>query len=450
MAKATARDLALEVLRLVDEEGAYANLALNQVLERHRPGKLDRAFATELTYGTLRTLNTLDWVLGHFLRQPLEKQTAWVRNILRLGVYQIMHMDRVPDSAACNESAEMARRYAHSGAVKFVNGVLRNVARKKGDLKFPDAGTDPVGHISLRYSHPAWLVKRWLSEFGFDETVALCRANNEPAPNTVRTNTLRTTRDNLAACLREDGLTVEETGYAPEGLNISGFLSLHGFKPFEAGYFQVQDESSMLVGHAAAPKAGWEVIDTASAPGGKATHLAQLMSNHGHILATDIHPHKLNLIKDNCQRLGITCVEPMQADARELHKTAERRADLVLVDAPCSGLGVLRRRPDARWRKEAAQIPEIVKLQAEILDSASRCLKPGGVLIYSTCTITREENLEQVENFLAKHKEFELEDLTPYLDGALDIGNTLQRGYIQILPHHHGIDGFFISRLRLK
>lgn len=450
MSKITARELALKVLKAVEEEGAYANLALNKVLEKQRPDKLDRAFATELTYGTLRSLNTLDWVLAQFTRQPLSSQTSTVRNILRLGVYQLMFMDRVPPSAACNEGAEMARKHGHSGAVKFVNGVLRNVSRRIKEIKFPGLEDNPVEHISLRYSHPAWMVQRWLKEFGEEETIALCRANNEPAPNTVRTNTLKITRVELAERLRSEGLLVSETAYAPEGLNIEGFFSLGSLTAFREGFIQVQDESSMLAGRALMPSPGSMVIDSCSAPGGKTTHLAQLMENRGEILAVDIHPHKLALIKENCSRLGITIVEGLTGDARELPEKFHNRADFVLVDAPCSGLGVLRRRPDARWRKEPGQIPAIVKLQAEILEGASRCVKEGGVMVYSTCTITREENLGQVEEFLARHPEFKTEDLTSLLPGGLDLEGTLARGYLQILPHRHGMDGFFIARMRKK
>lgn len=450
MARPSARDLALMALKEVDQDGAYANIALNRILEEHHPGKLDRSFATELTYGTMRSLNTLDWVLGHFLKQSMEKQTVWVRNILRLGVYQIMFMDRVPVSAAVNESANQARRFGHPGAVKFVNGVLRNVVRGYKELEYPDFEREPAAHIAIRYSHPVWLVERWLKDYGPEGTIALCKADNVAAPNTVRTNTLKTTRDRLMARLRSEGLTVHQTPYAPEGLNIEGFLSLHGFKPFEEGLFQVQDESSMLVGHALSPEPGSTVLDAASAPGGKATHLAQIMGDKGTVLAADIHPHKLKLVEDNCRRLGITCVRTFQADARYLPPEMNEKADYVLVDAPCSGLGVLKRRPDSRWRKTTDQIPGIIELQAQILNSAARCLKPGGVLVYSTCTLLEEENTARVEAFLRDHPEFTAEDLSRFLPAVPDHDHTMARGYIQLLPHRHGTDGFFIARMRKR
>lgn len=448
--KISARELALQVLIDTEQNGAFANLALNKALEKHRPGKLDRAFATELVYGVLRSLNTLDWVLKQFVSQPLERQPLAIRNILRLGVYQLMFMDRVPPAAACNEAAELARQYGHRGLVRFVNGVLRNVVRRLDEIKYPSLEENPVEHLTLKYSHPAWLVKRWLEEFGLDATMAICQADNEPAPNTIRTNTLKTGRDELVTRLNREGVTAVKTDFAPEGLYIEGFLSLGSLGSFREGLFQVQDESSMLAGRAVAPLAGSLVIDACSAPGGKTTHLAQLMGNSGRILAFDIYPHKLGLIKDNCLRLGIDIVQAAVCDARKLPEEYIAQADFVLVDAPCSGLGVLRRRPDARWRKDPAEIPALVQLQSEILTSAARCVKKGGVLLYSTCTVTREENLGQVEDFLSHHPQFALEDLTPFLPEAVDRRGTMPKGYLQIYPGENRMDGFFIARMRNK
>lgn len=450
VSKISAREIALKVLQAVEGEGSYASLALNKIIEKYRPGKLDRAFATELAYGTLRFLNTIDWVLGQFVKQPLNAQTVPIRNILRLSVYQLMYLDRVPVSAACNEGAEMARKHGHPGSVKFVNGVLRGIARQISEIKFPELAADPVGHISIKYSHPAWMVERWIKEFGPEETILICTSNNVPASNTVRVNTLKITRDGLIERLKGEGLSVKETASAPEGIKIEGFLSIGSMAAFREGLFQVQDESSMLAGRALAPGPGSTVIDSCSAPGGKTTHLAELMKNQGEILAFDIHPHKLALIKDNCARLGINIIREYAGDAAKMPEKLYNSADYVLVDAPCSGLGVLGRRPDARWRKEPEQIPELVKLQAEILDSSSRCVKENGVMVYSTCTITREENLGQVEDFLAGHPEFILEDLTPLLPQSLDAKGTMPGGYLQILPHRHGMDGFFIARMRKK
>ncbi len=460
------RETALRILMDVESKKAYANLALSAALDENENGKLDRAFITELVYGTLRTLNTLDWALGKHLRRPLSGLTVPVRNILRLGTYQVLFMNRIPESAAVNEAVKLARRYGHAGTVKFVNGVLRNLVRSGTELDYPQPGKEPVEYISLRYSHPQWLVRRWLKEYGFEETEALCRVNNQPAPNTVRVNTLKTDTGSLQTLLHQQGIETVKGKYADNCLHLNGFVSLGAITQFKTGLFQVQDESSILVGQALRPEPGTRVIDVAAAPGGKSTHLAQLMQNRGEIIALDVHEHKINLIKENCRRLGVEIVHACQGDARKIPGHCLRKgdpsmsptdectqlmADYVLVDAPCSGLGVLRRRPDARWRKEETQIWELAELQLQILNAVDRVLKPGGVLVYSTCTITREENLGQVEAFLAKHGEYELEPLTGLLPGELDRDNTMQKGYLQILPHiHDGLDGFFMARLRKK
>jgi len=447
MQKDKAREAALQVLLAVEQREAYANLALGSLLDKLDPAKLDRSFITELVYGTLRTQNTLDWALSHYLRRPLPSLTAEVRNILRLGSYQVLFMDRVPDSAAVNESAKLARQHGHEGIVKFVNGVLRNLSRGKEQLSYPNPADDPVQYIALRHSHPVWLVRRWLNDFGYQATEALCAANNQPAPNTVRVNTLKTSATELIARLADLGVAAQSSKYASNCLLLQGFVSLGGLPPFKEGLLQAQDESSILVGQAVCPGPGARVLDVASAPGGKTTHLAQLMQNQGEIVALDVHDHKIKLIEENCRRLGVQIVQPMLADARQIPEEYIGWADYVLVDAPCSGLGVLRRRPDARWRKQEGQIAALAELQAQILDSAATALKPGGVLVYSTCTLTREENLGQMEAFLKRHQEFQWASLTGLLPSELDQAATLDRGYLQILPHIHGLDGFFMARM---
>lgn len=449
--KLSARAMALEILYLVDHEDAYSNLALNSVLEKHRPEKQDRGFVTELVYGTLRTRNTLDWVLGRFLKKPITGLTPWIRNILRVGVYQLMYLDKVPASAAVNESVNLAKRYGHKGTAGLVNGVLRNVVRSLAEITYPDPEKDPVLHMAVKYSHPDWLVERWLKEYGFAETVEFCKANNEIPPNAVRTNTLRISREELKKRLEAEGMQVTEGRLAPETLILEGFKSVGGIAAHREGLFLVQDESSTLVGHALWPAPGSLVIDACSAPGGKTTHLAQLMDNNGRIVACDVHAHKMNLVRENMDRLGITIIEPVLLDAARLDEKFAGQADYILVDAPCSGLGVLRRRPEIRWRKEPGQLAELRELQLAILDSAARCLKPGGVLVYSTCTVTEEENTSVVQEILRRRPELKLESLSGYLPGSL-AGlpglETMPDGFVQFLPHRHGTDGFFISRIR--
>lgn len=451
--KKNARDMALELLYAVLEEGAYSNIALNRVLEKYQPEKIDRGFITELAYGTLRTLNTLDWVLARFLKQPIGKLPAWIRNILRMGVYQILYMAKVPDSAACNESVNLAKNHGHAGTVKLVNGVLRNVVRSRDQIAYPDIDKDPVQSISLRYSHPEWLVARWVEEFGASDAEKLCQANNEIPPNAVRTNTLKTSRAELQKDLAGEGIDSREGSFAPETLVIDGFKSVGAIAAHRTGLFMVQDEGSTLVGHAVNPVPGSLVIDACSAPGGKSTHLAQLMKNQGRIISCDIHSHKMKLIEENAARLGITIIEPVVMNAAELDRHCREKADYILVDAPCSGLGVLRRRPEIRWRKQPKEITELHRLQLQILLSAAKCLKDGGIMVYSTCTVTHEENIDVINEFLQQCGDFQLDSLVGHLPEGLRQmpgTETLTKGYIQFFPHVHGTDGFFIARLKKR
>jgi len=435
------------VLSAVDEQQAYANLALGKALDKYALAKLDRSLATELVYGVLRSQNTLDWALSPYMHRPLYGLKANVRNILRLGAYQILFMDKIPDSAGVNEAANLARRYGHEGIVKFVNGVLRNLARGKEGLKFPDPDKDPEQYLSLRYAHPLWLASRWYQEFGLTEAETLCAFNNQPAPNTLRVNTLKTSLRELMLLLEGLGVQASNGKYATDCLHLQDFGAWPELAPFREGLCTVQDESSILVGQALSPHPGSYVLDAAAAPGGKTTHLAQLMANKGCIVALDIHKHKMKLIAANCKRLGVQIVTPILADARQIPEKFKHWADYVLLDAPCSGLGVLRRRPDSRWRKDPSNLPPLVALQAQLLDSVAEALKAGGVLVYSTCTINSTENIAQMDSFLKRHPDFKVASLKGLLPDELDLDNTLSQGYLQILPQRHGLDGFFIARL---
>lgn len=451
MAQKTARVMALEVLQAIEQNNAFSNIALNTALEKYNPGKLDRGFITELVYGTLRSIGTIDWILGKFLKKPLTTLPLFIKNILRLGVYQIIYLDKVPDSAACNESVNLAKHYGHAGTVKLVNGVLRNVVRNREQLDLPDIAIDPVKGISIRYSHPEWLVKRWIDEFGTTGAAELCQANNEIPPNAIRTNTLKITREELKQVLVDEGVESTDGRFAPETLVIAGFKSVGSIAAHISGLFMVQDESSTLVGQSVSPAPGSYVIDACSAPGGKSTHMAQLMKNQGRIISVDVHPHKIRLIKENATRLGIEIIEPVVLDATELDKHYRSQADYILVDAPCSGLGVLRRRPEIRWRKNEGQIKELQSLQLKILASAARCLKPGGILVYSTCTVTHEENIDVITEFLHRNPEYKLDSLSGLFPSTLEEmpgTQSLDKGYVQLMPQIHGTDGFFIARLK--
>lgn len=451
--KPNARNSALETLIEILEDGAHANIAVNKRLSQFPLKGPERGLFTELVYGVTRTRNTLDWVLAKFLKKDLESFTPQIRNILRLGTYQLLYLDKIPAHAAINESVEQAKIYGHKGVAGLVNGVLRNLLRQKDGITFPSIESDPVKHISLKYSHPEWLVSRWIEEFGTDSTITLCQYNNSPANLAIRVNTLKTTREELYQNFLARGLKVIKSTIIPEGIIFEEWPGLENMPEFADGLFLMQDEGSMLVAHVLNPLNNTTIVDACAAPGTKTTHLAQLIGDEGKVLAFDIHPHKLKLIEDNCKRLGIRSVEINLGDARELANHVQEKVDFVLVDAPCSGLGVLGRRADARWRKTPELLNELPLLQIDILKGASKILSPDGVLVYSTCSIAREENQEVIVKFLADNDDFYLESIIGHLPFTLNKEEDIQRakeGMLQFLPQEHGIDGFFVARLRKK
>lgn len=447
----TAREVALRALRDVDAKAAYINLALDAHLAKSKLEGRDRGLATELAYGATRRRNTIDYAISQVATRPLDAIDPWIRNILREAVYQLMYMERIPASAAVDEAVELAKQYGHTGVAKFVNGVLRNLIRRLPTMQWPDPAAEPVAALSVTHSHPAWLVESWLDQFGQEEAVRLMESANQVPPLTIRVNRLKATREQVMEALAAEGVTAEPTPHSPDGLIIHGLNSasyLDRLKAMKQGLFTVQDESSMLVGPVLNPQPGWTVLDVAAAPGGKTTHIAELMGNEGRVIAIDIHPHKVDLIAQNAKRLGVKIIEGICADARQIGEQMPAMADAVLCDVPCSGLGTLSRRPDARWRKTPEEIAGLLPVQAAILESAAKAVKPGGVLIYSTCTIEPHENQERVAAFLAAHPEFQRDDIRPYLPQSLAADSG--PGYIQLLPHRHGTDGFFIARLRRR
>jgi 16S rRNA (cytosine967-C5)-methyltransferase len=444
--KIDAREVALKIINEVETNGAYANIALaKEINRRTAQGQLsdqDRRFITELVYGTVKAGATLDWLLGLYLNRSLTKVAPVIRNILRLGIYQLFFLEKVPASAACNQSVELAKKYGHAGTVKFVNGVLRNAARSPEKVVYPDRDSQPVKYLALKYFHPEWLVERWVERLGVTACEALCQTNNTIPPLSLRTNTIKINRDRLLQRLAGEGVACQASAWTPEGIVCQEHPGLGTLTSLQEGLFQVQDESSMLVAHILDPKPGEFIIDACGAPGGKTTHIAALMNNAGKILSTDIYEHKLALIRENAARLALTNIETRALDAVNLGSMFPLKADRVLVDAPCSGLGVLRRKPDSRWRKSPEILRDLPKLQAAILASAAQCVKPGGVLVYSTCTTEPEENQDIVCDFLRAHPDFSLEPTGQYLP-ALKRPDKL----LQLWPHTDSIDGFFIARI---
>lgn len=443
MSKRNSREIALKILYQIHEEGAYANLALDKALFSCQDlDPRDKGLITEIVYGSVKNRGKLDYVLNQFAKIKVKKMDRWTRNILRMALYQIMFLDKVPDSAAVDEAVKLSKRYGRSD--KFVNAVLRNYLRGQEQIVWPDREQDVIQYLAVQYSFPVWMVQRFVQQYGAEQAEQLCQWFNQPAALWIRTNTLMISRKVLKEQLEQKGIAVEESRYTPEGLKILSAVNLHQLEEFQQGLFTVQDESSMLVALAAEPMPGQRVLDVCSAPGGKATHMAQLMKDDGVICACDIHQHRLDLIRENCKRLGMESVACYLQDGTQLTKRWKTPFDVVLCDVPCSGLGVLGRRPDARWSKDAADIETLCRVQKQILEQAAQLVTPGGTLIYSTCTITPEENQQMVQQFLAQHPEFYLDETLP--DCWLHVEKG-QEGYVQFLPFADQMDGFFIARM---
>jgi 16S rRNA (cytosine967-C5)-methyltransferase len=436
-----AREVALKIIGEIDTGGAYANIALARELGRQRLSDQDRRFVTELVYGTVKAGNTLDWILSKYSSRPPKQIPAVILNILRMGLYQMFFLSKVPVSAACNQAVELAKKYGHAGTVKFVNAVLRSAGRNPEKAAYPDKEQFPAEFLSLKYFHPDWLVKRWLERLGLAECEALCQADNLTPPLSLRTNTLKIKRDKLLERLEQEGVDCVASHWTPEGIVCREFPALATLESLRQGLYQVQDESSMLVAHVLAPNSNEFIIDACGAPGGKSTHIAALMGNKGRVLSVDLYEHKLKLTAENAARLGIDIIETKQFDATKLDTLYAGQADRVLVDAPCSGLGVLRRKPDSRWRKNETMLKDLPVLQSAILASAASCIKPGGVLVYSTCTTEPEENEQVVKAFLAARPEFKLQKTGEYLPAPQ------ARDMIQLWPQRDDVDGFFIARM---
>lgn len=439
-----AREIALKIINDVNSNQAYANIALARELNHRDLSSQDRRFITELVYGTVKAGATLDWILGHYVNRPLHKIAPMIRDILRMGLYQIFFLSKVPGSAACNQAVEQTKKYGHSGTVKFVNAVLRSACREPNKVIYPDRNKEPSHYLSLKYFHPQWMIDRWIARMGLDATEMLCQHDNSTPPLVIRTNTLKTNRNTLLKTLSDEGIVCEPSALAPEAIVCREFPALNSIKSLQQGLFQVQDESSMLVAHVVAPQPDEFIIDACGAPGGKSTHIAALMNNNGKVLCTDIYEHKLQLVRENCERLGISILETKALDAAMINEFYKYKADRVLVDAPCSGLGVLRRKPDSRWRKNESMLQDLPKLQSAILMSAADCVKPGGILVYSTCTIEPEENEDIINLFLKTRQDFSLQPVGEYLPQKSSVK------MLQLLPHVDGVDGFFIARLIRK
>ena len=415
------RELALDMLLAIDRDGQYSHLVLRDVLDKYQYlSKQERAFLTRLTEGTVERMLTLDYVIDQFSKTKVKKMKSLIRELMRLSVYQIMYMDGVPDSAVCNEAVKLARKRGFSGLSGFVNGVLRSVARGWKDVTFQNE--------SVRYSVPEWIIDGWNADYGRDVTEKMLEAFMQPAKITVRTNTQKCTPEELKDRLSQEGVTVEAIEGISYAFALSGFDYLAGLGSFQDGWFYVQDISSMTVAHAADPKKGDYIIDVCAAPGGKSSHLAELLDGSGMVEARDLTEYKVGLIEENILRHDLHNMKAVQQDATLFDEASVEKADILICDLPCSGLGVIGRKSDIRYKMTAEKAHDLAVLQQEMLDTVWKYVKRGGKLIYSTCTIHKEENEDNVAAFLQKHPQFTLVE---------------QR---QIFPME-GSDGFFVAKM---
>jgi 16S rRNA (cytosine967-C5)-methyltransferase len=447
-----AREVAMNVLHNVETKGAYSGLELNQALQSADLSRPDAALATELVYGTIQRLNTIDYDLTSRVKGWPRKVEPWVRSLLRMSYYQLRWLSRVPPHAVVYEALQIAKKRGHAGIAGLVNGVLRGVLRDGIEIPLPES-LSAAERLALVHSHPLWLVERWISEFGEQRTEEICAANNEHPHASARINPLRASREEVFRGMTDAGFDVEPSPLAQDGLIASKAGNLVHTDWYKQGYITVQDESSMLVAAVVDPKSGMQVLDCCAAPGGKSTHMAERMRNEGKVIANDVHPHKEQLIKQQAERLGLTCVETMTEDALKLpERLSPDSCDVVLLDAPCSGLGVIRRKPEIKWNKTEEDIESLSVLQRQLLRNAQSLVKPGGMLVYSTCTIATEENEATIHQFLEEFPEFSLdpewpEEVLAPLRKAGHLPDAFS-GMLQLLPQMFGTDGFFIARLR--
>lgn len=425
------REIILDILLAVTRDGEYSHLALSGTLNKYQYlEKQERAFITKVTEGTLEQMIKIDYIINSFSNIRVSKMKPVIRCILRSAVYQICFLDGVPDSAACNEAVNLAGKRGFRNLKGFVNGVLRNIARRKEQIVYPDERKQPQEAVSVQYSLPLWLVEQWETEYGMDKTKAMAKALLEEKPTAVRINLNQITKEELIKQLKSEGVDVTESKELPYALFLSGYDYLNKLSGFQEGCFYVQDISSMKVAETAEPKEGDVVLDVCGAPGGKSIHIAQMLQGTGQVITRDLTPSKVAKIEENIARCRVENMRAECADARVPDESLREKADIVIADLPCSGLGVIGRKKDIKYKMTPEKEQELVALQREILSVVPAYVKSGGTLVYSTCTIHKAENEENVQWLLENHRELHLESMQ------------------QIFPDETGNDGFFIAKLR--
>ncbi len=437
------RGTAVKILNRVERTDAYLDKLLDSELRSGEIPDVDKGLLTELVHGVLRWQNKLDWVLNGFSHGNFAKSEINVKNALRVGLYQILFLERIPHAAAVNEAVEFIKRIRGDKPAGLVNAVLRNIIRNIEGIRYPDPAQDRVQYLSVVLSHPHWMVKRWVARFGPEETEKLLTVNNERPLLSLRINKLKVEPGLFLRQLDAQQISYQGSNHIDYFVKVKSFPRIGQNEMFRSGLFTIQDESAAFPCLLLAPKPGERVLDLCAAPGGKTTHLAEIMKNEGEVLAIDKYNVKLNFIRAACDRLGLKNVTCVVGDASTFdHEPVDR----IMLDVPCSGLGVLAKKPDLKWKRDIADIIKLSKIQRELLENAARLLKPGGVLVYSTCTTEPEENQEIVRHFLATHPEFVLDHAGQYV--SKDV--VTPEGFVETFPHRHGMDGSFAARLVKK
>ena len=440
-----ARSLAVKILTRVERTDAYLDKLIDFEIRTELLNDYDKSLLNEICHGVIRWMRRLDWFLNGFYRGNWEKCTPEIKNTLRVALYQILFLNKIPDFAAVNEAVEFVKRISTQKHADVVNGLLRTIIRTKNDLVYPTREIDEVKYLGIMQSHPNWMVKRWIDRFGFDDASLLAESNNKRPILTLRVNTLKTSKEDVFKRFDERSIVYRTCRYIDYFVTLRLMSKIYLDEDFKDGKYTVQDESAGLPAVLLKPVENDTILDMCAAPGGKSTHIAQLLGGKGKVYSVDKFEAKIKMMKQNAERLGITNIEFIQDDASDLQdeRVKDLKFDKILLDAPCSGLGVLSKKPEIRWKREFEDILALNEIQRNLLNSAVKYLKPGGVIVYSTCSTEKEENMDIVNDFLEKNPDFKIDNASQYVKAEL----VNAEGCIETFPHRHNIDGSFAARL---
>ena len=441
------RNIALSIIDKIVREGHHSHIALNDELNKYQElTKQERAFITRIVEGTLEQLIFIDYIIDKYSKVKTNKIKPTILNILRISIYQIKFMESVPVSSACDEGVKLARKRGFHNLTGFVNGVLRNVGREINNIELPSEKEDKIKYLSIKHSFPEWIIRMWLLQYNYETVEEICKSSNMIANTSVRCNITKITPEELKKTLIENNVIIRESKIFNYAFELLEYDKLNKLSTFNNGFFTVQDVSSMLVAEIASPKENDLIIDVCAAPGGKSTHIAEKIHPSGIIISRDVSDKKINMINENVKRLNLQNITVEKHDALKLDEAMINKADIVLADVPCSGLGIIRKKPDIKFHLKEKQIEELIVLQRNILKIVKEYVKINGILIYSTCTINQKENQDNIRWF-TENFPFQLEDINTYIPNELKIG-LIGEKMIQLLPHQCTTDGFFIARLR--